>query len=139
MAIGAVAHEIEENNRDGMVVKLSEVKAKVTLIDFWASWCGPCLRQIPDLKEAYTLFHEKGFEIFGVSVDSNGKRWMASIDQYEMTWPQVSNLKGWGSEAAASYNVTFIPFNVLLDENGVIIAKNLHSQNLQNKLAQLLD
>lgn len=139
VAIGVAAPEIAENDRSGNLVALSEAKGKVTLIDFWASWCGPCLRQVPDLKEAYGLYNEKGFEIFGVSVDSKGEKWEASIDKYEMPWPNVSNLKGWGSEAAASYNVTFIPFNVLLDENGTIIAKNLHSKELQGKLAELLD
>ena len=139
VAIGAIAPEIAENNREGVVVKLSEARGKVTLIDFWASWCGPCLRQIPDLKEAYAEYHDEGFEIFGVSVDRREDRWKKSIDNYEMTWPNVSNLKGWGSEAAASYNVTFIPFNVLLDDKGVIIAKNLHSKELKDKLEELLN
>ena len=139
VAIGVKAPSIAENDSSGVVVNLNEAKGKVTLIDFWASWCGPCLRQIPDLKDAYALYHKKGFEIFGVSVDSKGDKWKASIDKYEMDWPNVSNLKGWGSEAAADYNVTFVPFNVLLDEQGNIIAKNLHSKELQGKLAELLN
>lgn len=138
-AIGAPAPPIAERDTAGNLVRLAEAKGKVTLIDFWASWCGPCLRQIPDLQDAYAEYHDKGFEIFGVSVDSNGSRWKASIDKYGMAWPNVSNLQGWGSEAAAAYNVTFIPFNVLLDAEGKIIAKNLHSRALQGKLAELLD
>lgn len=139
VALNSLAPEIAEKNKEGVLVKLSEVKGKVTLIDFWASWCGPCLRQIPDLKEAYNLYHDKGFEIFGVSVDTKKKSWKSSIDKYEMTWLNVSDLKGWGSEAAASYNVTFVPFNFLLNEKGVIIAKNLHSKELQEKLSELLN
>ncbi len=139
VTIGVVAPAIAENDTIGNLLDLADAKGKVTLIDFWASWCGPCLRQIPDLKDAYANYHEKGFEIFGVSVDSKAEKWKSSIIKYEMNWPNVSNLKGWGSEAAASYNVTFIPFNVLVDEDGKIIAKNLHSKELQGKLAELLD
>lgn len=139
VAFGAKAPPISENDSNDVLVNLYEAKGKITLIDFWASWCGPCLRQVPDLKDAYNMYHEQGFEIFGVSVDSKGKKWKASIAKYEMPWPNVSNLKGWGSEAAASYNVTFIPFNVLIDEEGTIIAKNLHSKELQGKLAELLN
>ena len=139
VAIGAKAPSISENDSSGVAINLYDAKGKVTLIDFWASWCGPCLRQVPDLLDAYNNYHEKGFEIFGVSVDSKEEKWKACIKKYEMPWPNVSNLKGWGSEAAASYNATFIPFNVLLDEEGNIIAKNLHSKELQGKLAELLD
>ena len=139
VALGVNAPSIIENDTSGIAIDLFKEKGKVTLIDFWASWCGPCLRQVPDLLEAYSIFHEKGFQIFGVSVDSNGDRWKAAIKKYDMPWPNVSNLKGWGSEAAASYNVTFIPFNVLIDQKGNIIAKNLHSKELQGKLAELLD
>ena len=139
VALGAKAPAISENDTSGAVVSLYDAKGKVTLIDFWASWCGPCLRQVPDLLEAYDMYHEKGFEIYGVSVDSRAERWKASIDKYKMPWPNVSNLKGWGSKAAADYNATFIPFNVLLDADGKIIAKNLHSKELQGKLAELLN
>lgn len=139
IALGAKASTINENDPSGNPVSLYDKKGKVTLIDFWASWCGPCLRQVPDLLEAYDMYHEKGFEIFGVSVDSKGDRWKASIEKYQMPWPNVSDLKGWGSEPAANYNVTFVPFNVLIDGEGNIIAKNLHSKELQGKLAELLD
>jgi len=139
VAIGADAPALSDKNPDGSMVSLAEARGKVTLIDFWASWCGPCLRQIPDLKDAYAKYHSKGFEIFGVSVDSKPEKWKAAIAKYGMEWPNVSDLKGWGSEAAAAYNVTFVPFNVLIDENGKIIAKNLHSKTLQGKLAELLD
>ncbi|MEO1261487.1 MAG: TlpA disulfide reductase family protein [Bacteroidota bacterium] len=139
VAIGVKVPDIAENDSSDVIVSLYNAKGKVTLIDFWASWCGPCLRQVPDLLDAYNMYHDKGFEIFGVSVDSKKDKWKASIKKYGMPWPNVSNLKGWGSKAAADYNVTFIPFNVLLDEEGNIIAKNLHSKELQGKLAELLN
>ncbi len=138
VALGVKAPEIAEADTAGQVISLYAAKGKVTLLDFWASWCGPCLRQIPDLKEAYAAYHDRGFEIFGISVDTNGDRWKKAIMKYDMTWPNVSNLKGWESDAAAAYNVTFVPFNLLIDENGTILAKNLHSKALQVKLAELL-
>ncbi len=139
VAVGSITPMIELPDSSGQTLTLSDIKGKYTLIDFWASWCGPCLLQIPDLKESYAAFHDKGFEIVGVSVDNNAKRWKKSINKYDMAWPQISDLKGWGSEAAADYNVTFIPFNVLIDSEGKIIAKNLHSKALKKKLSELLD
>ncbi|MFQ5445641.1 MAG: TlpA family protein disulfide reductase [Saprospiraceae bacterium] len=139
VAIGAPAPPIVEAGKNGSSLSLYDAKGKVTLIDFWASWCGPCLHQIPGLKEAYAAYHDKGFEIFGVSVDSKKDRWTGAIEKYGMVWPNVSDLKGWGSKVAADYNVTFVPFNMLIDADGTIIAKNLHGKALQSKLAELLD
>jgi len=138
VALGVIAPEIILPDSTGKTLNINDLKGKYTLIDFWASWCGPCLLQVPDLKEAYDDYHEKGFEIIGVSVDKKGKRWKNTIQKYEMNWPHLSDLKGWESKAARDYNVTFIPFNLLLDEEGRIIAKNLHSAELQEKLAELL-
>ena len=138
IAMGVITPAIVLPDTSGNTFSLMDAKGKYTLIDFWASWCTPCLLQIPDLKEAYVEFQPKGFEILGVSVDSKGDRWKKSIVKYDMTWPQVSDLKGWGSASAAAYNVTFIPFNVLIDGEGKIIAKNLHSKALKAKLAKLL-
>lgn len=138
IAMGVTTPAIVLPDTSGNTLDLATIKGKYTLIDFWASWCTPCLLQIPDLKEAYAEFQPKGFEILGVSVDSKGDRWKKSIVKYDMTWPQVSDLKGWGSTSAADYNVTFIPFNVLIDGEGKIIAKNLHSKALKAKLAALL-
>jgi peroxiredoxin len=137
VAIGAIAPDFTLADTSGNNLNLKDLKGKYTLLDFWASWCSPCLLQVPDLKEAYGMYHEKGFEIVGVSVDSKGDRWKKAINKYEMNWPHVSDLKGWGSETAADYNVTFIPFNMLIDSEGKIIAKNLHSKELQGKLAEL--
>jgi len=137
VAIGATAPAISLPDANGTMKTLDDLKGKYTLLDFWASWCSPCLLQVPDLKEAYDKYHEKGFEIIGVSVDSKGDRWKRSIEKYEMNWPHISDLKGWKSEAAAEYNVTFIPFNMLIAEDGKILAKNLHSKALQGKLEEL--
>lgn len=137
VAIGAIAPVISLPDSTGTVKTLGDLKGTYTLLDFWASWCGPCLLQVPDLKDAYDIYHEKGFEIIGVSVDSKGDRWKNSIQKYEMNWPHISDLKGWQSEAAAEYNVTFIPFNMLIDSDGKILAKNLHSKALQGKLEEL--
>ena len=138
VAIGAIAPPIVLPDSSGQTVDMKDILGKYTLLDFWASWCGPCLLQIPDLHAAYDAFHDSGFEIIGVSVDKNGDKWKKAINKYEMNWPQLSDLKGWSSEAAADYNVTFIPFNMLIDENGKILAKNLHSKSLNKKLKELL-
>ncbi len=138
-AIGVIAPAIALVDTSGNPLSLADIKGKYTLIDFWASWCGPCLLQIPDLQKAYTTYHSKGFEILGVSIDAKGERWKSAIVKYDMAWPQVSDLKGWGAQPAADYNVTFIPFNLLIDSEGTIIAKNLHSKTLQNKLAELFE
>lgn len=139
VAIGAPAPAFNLPDTSGQLLPLSEIKGTYTLLDFWASWCSPCLLQVPDLKQAYGTYHDKGFEIIGISVDSKKERWTKAIDKYEMNWKHVSDLKGWGAEVANNYNVTFIPFNMLIDGEGRIIAKNLHSKELQNKLAELLD
>lgn len=139
VALGATAPDLVLPDPTGVERSLHQfTEGKVVLLDFWASWCGPCLRQIPDLKAAYDKWHSQGFEIVGISVDHNGDRWRAAIEKYGMNWPQLSDLKGWASEGAAKYNVTFVPFNFLLDAEGRIVAKNLHSVELDSKLAELL-
>lgn len=138
LAIGANTPDFALPDSTGQVLKLKNLKGKYTLLDFWASWCGPCLLQIPDLKQAYGDYHDKGFEIIGISIDTKRDKWTKAINKYEMNWPNVSDLKGWGAEVANQYNVTFIPFNLLIDEEGKIIAKNLHSKTLQSKLKELL-
>ena len=138
VAIGAKAPEIAMPDTSGQLIKLSEQLGEYTLIDFWASWCGPCILQFPDLKEAYANYHDRGFEVFSVSVDSRQNKWKNAIKKHEINWINVSDVQGWQSAAAAHYNVTFIPFNFLLDKEGRIIAKNLHSKTLQSKLEELL-
>ncbi|MBQ8487327.1 MAG: AhpC/TSA family protein [Prevotella sp.] len=139
-AVGAQYTDIQMPAPDGKVVKVSDYvsKNKLTLIDFWASWCGPCRAEMPTVVKAYTDYHAKGFEVVGVSLDNNKDAWVKAIDQLKMPWPQMSDLKGWDSEGAQKYNVRSIPANVLVDQKGVILAKDLRGEDLLQKVAELL-
>lgn len=125
---------------DGKPVKLSDYvgKGKVVLIDFWASWCGPCRREMPSLVETYAKYKGKNFEIVGVSLDEDGAAWKDAIKKMNMTWPQMSDLKGWNCVGAQLYAVNSIPQTILVDGNGTIIARGLHGAELQAKLAEIL-
>ncbi len=139
VAIGAKAPDFEGTNPDGKIIKLSDVLGKVTLIDFWASWCGPCRRENPNVVNAYNKYHSKGFNIISVSLDRpNGEQaWKDAIIKDKMDWNHISRLMYFGP-LAKLYNVNAIPATFLLDENGVIIATNLRGQQLHNKLEELL-
>ncbi len=122
----------------GTEVALSDLAGKgYLLIDFWASWCSPCREENPNLVNMYNTYHEKGFDIFGVSFDNKQDRWMGAIKDDGLTWTHVSDLKGWENAAGKLYGIRSIPSNVLLDTNGVIIGKNLRGEDLQAKLAEL--
>lgn len=139
-AIGSVAPDFTQNNPDGKPVKLSDFRGKYVLIDFWASWCGPCRKENPTVVKAYAQFKDKNFEILGVSLDNpNGRNaWLNAIENDKLTWMQVSDLQGWKNQAAALYGVQSIPQNFLIDPKGVIIAKNLRGEELIRKLNSLL-
>jgi peroxiredoxin len=139
-AVGAIAPEFTQNDPDGNPVKLSSFRGKYLLVDFWASWCGPCRAENPNVVKAYTKYHDKGFEILGVSLDDEKGRtnWLNAIKKDGLTWKQVSDLKAWNNEAAQLYAIKAIPQNVLLDPSGKIIAKNLRAEALDKKLAELL-
>jgi peroxiredoxin len=136
--IGQVAPEIKLPTPDGGTASLSSLRGKYVLIDFWASWCGPCRRENPNVVRMYNKYKDKGFEIFGVSLDQNREKWLKAIADDKLTWPHVSDLKGWESAAAGTYNITAIPQTILLDREGRIIAKNLRGQELEDKLAEVL-
>lgn len=138
-AVGTAAPDISLPSPEGKEVALSSLKGKYVLVDFWASWCGPCRQENPNVVRMYNKYKDKGFEIFGVSLDENRDKWLKAIAMDKLTWPHVSDLKGWNSAAAQLYNIQAIPQTVLLDKEGKIIAKNLRGQALEDKLASLLD
>lgn len=138
-SIGSAAPDLAFKNPDGKVLKLSDLRGKVVLLDFWASWCGPCRRENPNVVAAYKKFKDKGFTIYSVSLDQDAGRWKTAIQQDGLLWPNhVSDLKGWGSEPAHIYGVQAIPAQFLLDKDGKIIAQNLRGTMLEEKLQELL-
>jgi thiol-disulfide isomerase/thioredoxin len=137
--IGQVAPEINLPSPEGKEIALSSLKGKVVLIDFWASWCGPCRKEMPNVVKVYSKFKNKGFEIYGVSLDQDKDRWIEAIAKDGITWPQVSDLKYWENIAARVYNVQGIPYTVLLDKEGKIVAKNLRGDELEKKIAEILN
>lgn len=134
---GSMAPEISQTTPDGKVVSLSSLRGKYVLIDFWASWCGPCRRENPNVTKLYEKYGGKDFEILGVSLDSNADRWKQAIAQDKLPWLHVSDLKKWSSQAANDYGVRSIPFTVLVDPEGKIVATKLRGQALQQKLAEI--
>lgn len=137
-AIGQKAPDITGQTPEGEEIALSEVKGKITLIDFWASWCGPCRRENPNVVKLYEKYHTRGFNILGVSLDTDAGKWKQAITDDGLEWSHVSDLKGWESTLSEPYAVTAIPHTVLIDEKGVIIAKNLRGRELEAKVAEVL-
>jgi thiol-disulfide isomerase/thioredoxin len=134
---GSVAPDFTLNTPEGKPLALSSLRGKIVMIDFWASWCGPCRKENPNVYKVYKKFHDKGFDILAVSLDDEKGKWLAAIEKDGLPWHHVSDLKGWDSEAAKLYGVDAIPFTVLLDKEGKIIGKGLRGSELEDKLEEL--
>ena len=136
--IGEQFVDFESKDQNGELKKLSELKGKAVLLEFWASWCGPCRQENPNLVKTYGNFNPKGFEIFAVSLDENKESWLKAIKKDNLNWVHVSDLKGNRNEASLTYGVNGIPDNFLIAENGEIIGRNLRGEKLNEKLKEIL-
>ncbi|TDH29039.1 AhpC/TSA family protein [Segetibacter sp. 3557_3] len=139
--IGRMAMDFTQNDTLGKPVSLSSMRGKVLLVDFWASWCGPCRRENPNVVKAFNDYKDKGFHVLGVSLDQPGAKdkWINAIHEDNLTWTHVSDLKYWDNDVAKDYGVRGIPFNLLLDKDGKIIGKNLRGEALEKKLAEVFN
>jgi len=138
LAIGSEAPDIRLPSPQGDTLALSDFRGKVVLIDFWAGWCGPCRRENPYVRGLYNQYKHRGFEVFAVSLDRTRESWVDAIAKDSLEWPQVSDLQYWKSSAAKTYQVSAIPYTVLLDRDGKIVAKKLRGEALARKLEELL-
>jgi peroxiredoxin len=136
--IGSVIKDFSQKDTSGKLVNVSSFRGKYVLLDFWASWCRPCRMENPNVVAAYNKFHNKNFTIIGVSLDQAKPAWLDAINMDGLRWNHVSDLKGWGNEVAAIFQIRSIPQNLLIDPDGKIIAKNLRGPVLENKLKELL-
>jgi len=143
--IGEIAPEFSAPTPDGNILGLKDIKGKITMIDFWAAWCGPCRRENPNIVNVYQKYHSKGLEIIGVSLDGNGRQqdpkaaWVKAIEDDNLTWHQISNLNYFDGPIAKMYNIRSIPSSFILDADGRIVAKNLRGPALEAKISELLD
>lgn len=136
-SIGETVINFSQKDTEGKVVHFADFRGKYVLIDFWASWCGPCRAENPNVLKAYNKYKEKNFTVLGVSLDDNGDNWKKAIQDDGMPWTQVSDLKGWENEVSSYYGIRGIPSSLLVDPEGKIIAKNLRGEALNKKLAEL--
>jgi peroxiredoxin len=141
LAVGAVAPEFAQADQNGKLVKLKDFRGKYVLLDFWASWCGPCRQDNPNVVRIFNQYKDKNFTVLGISLDRQGAKsaWLKAIEDDKLTWTQVSDLNFWKNEVALMYSVTSIPQNFLLDPQGKIIAKNLRGADLENALSMVLN
>jgi len=137
--IGEQFADFQSENQNGELKKLSDLKGKAILLEFWASWCGPCRQENPNLVKTFEKFNPKGFEIFAVSLDQDKKSWLKAIKKDNLNWEHVSDLKGQKNEASLIYGINGIPDNFLISENGEIIGRNLRGEELNQKLKEILE
>ena len=136
--VGQSAPEISLPGTNGNIINLSSLKGKVVLIDFWASWCGPCRRANPSVVKLYEKYKDKGFEVFGVSIDSKKNGWLKAIEHDKIKYTQVNDKDGWNAATAAKYGVDAIPATFLLNKEGVIVAVDAEGNDLEEKITALL-
>ncbi|BAV09686.1 Peroxiredoxin [Filimonas lacunae] len=134
---GQQALDFTQKNAAGEPVQFSSFRGKYVLVDFWASWCGPCRAENPNVLKAYERFQEKGFTVLGVSLDDNRERWLKAVEDDKLPWVQLSDLKGWKNEVSQYYGISGIPSNLLVDPTGKIVGRNLRGEALQAKLAAI--
>ncbi|MDR7212598.1 TlpA disulfide reductase family protein [Flavobacterium piscis] len=138
LEIGDIAPEIDLPDTAGNDIALSSLRGAIVLVDFWASWCGPCIKEQPELLKLYNSYPEK-FSIYGVSLDTKKPAWTGAITKLKLPWAQVSDLKYWSSPVIGDYMIQALPFNVLVDKNGIILAKNIHGNQLNQLVKELVE
>lgn len=138
-AVGKIAPDFKAATPEGESLSLSSLKGKYVLIDFWASWCAPCLAEVPNVKAVYDEYHPKGLEILSVSLDEDKAKWMAAITKHNLNWKHISTLKGWDCGIAKTYNVSGVPAMILLDKDGRIVTKDLRGEKLREEISKLID